>query len=38
MSFYETAALCGLIALGVYACAWLVVRVLVRAVRGRPFG
>src|SRR5215203_3827988 len=29
MSFYETAALYGLIALGVYACAWLVVHILV---------
>jgi hypothetical protein len=26
MSFYETAALYGLIALGVYACAWVVLR------------
>lgn len=34
MSFYETAALYGLIALGVYACAWIVLRVL----RGRPEG
>jgi hypothetical protein len=34
MSFYETAALYGLIALGVYACAWILVRVL----RGRPQG
>jgi hypothetical protein len=28
MSFYETAALYGLIALGVYACVWVVLRVL----------
>ena len=34
MSFYETAALYALIALGVYACAWIVVRVL----RGGPQG
>jgi hypothetical protein len=34
MSFYETAALYGLIALGVYACAWIVLRML----RGRPLG
>jgi hypothetical protein len=38
MSFYETASLYGLIAFGVYACAWFVVRVVVRAMRGRPFG
>ncbi len=34
MSFYETAALYGLIALGVYACASVVLRML----RGRPLG
>ncbi len=34
MSFYETAALYGLIALGVYACAWIVLRV----VRGKTQG
>ncbi len=34
MSFYETAALYGLVALGVYAGAWIVVRL----VRGRPLG
>ncbi len=34
MSFYETAALYGLIALGIYACAWVVMRVL----RGRQQG
>jgi hypothetical protein len=34
MSFYETAAGYGVIALGVYVCAWVVVRVL----RGKPQG
>ena len=34
MSFYETAIVYGLIAFGVYVCAWIVVWV----VRGRPRG